>query len=59
MRYHRPLHWYAAPLRAAGLPIDPLDEPLPGAAFLAQQPAAYRRQQVVPSFLVLGAQRLG
>ena len=57
MRYHRPLHWYVAHLRAAGLLIDTLDEPLPGEEFGAQKPAAYCREQVVPSFLVLGAQK--
>lgn len=57
-RYHRPLGWYAARLREAGLLIDALDEPLPDDAFAVAKPEAYRRQFVAPSFLVLGARKV-
>ena len=59
MRYHRPLGWYAARLREAGLLIEALDEPRPDGAFAAAKPEAYRRQLVAPSFLVLGARKVG
>lgn len=57
MRYHRPLAWYAARLREAGLLIDTLDEPLPDDA-VARDPSSFiARQRIVPSFLILGAQK--
>jgi hypothetical protein len=59
MRYHRPLGWYAARLREAGLLIDALDEPRPDDAFAAAKPDDFRRQLVAPSFLVLGARKVG
>ena len=55
-RYHRPLEWYAARLREAGLLIDTLDEPLPDD--MAREPSAFvARQRVVPSFLILGSRK--
>lgn len=57
-RYHRPLGWYAARLREAGLPIDTLDEPLPDEGFAALKPRGHRRQLVAPSFLILGARKV-
>ena len=58
MRYHRPLNWYASRLREAQLLIDTLDEPVPDQVFAKQKPKAYRRQQVVPSFLIIGAHKM-
>ncbi len=58
MRYHRPLSWYAAQLREAGMLIDALEEPVGDAVFANQKPRAQRRQQTTPSFLVLGARKI-
>lgn len=56
--YNRPLGWYTARLREAGLAIDTLDEPLPDEEFAARRPRGQRRQLVAPSFLILGARRV-
>ncbi len=42
MRYHRPLSWYMAHLREAGILIDALEEPVGDAIFADQKPRAQR-----------------
>lgn len=58
MRYHRPLSWYMAHLRGAGMLIDALEEPVGDTIFADQKPRAQRRQQTTPSFLVFGASKV-
>ncbi|MBX6342180.1 MAG: hypothetical protein IRY97_06960, partial [Thermomicrobiaceae bacterium] len=57
--YHRPLGWYVERLVEAGLLVEALDEPLPDAAYQERWPDSYRRQQVTPSILVIGARKVG
>ncbi len=59
MRYHHPLSWYAARLREADLLIDTLDEPIGDDVLAREQPQSLQRRRIVPSFLVLGAVKVG
>lgn len=58
-RYHRPIGWYVSRLGEAGLPVEALDEPLPDEVFAAAEPEEYRRQQVIPFVMVIGARKVG
>jgi len=59
MRYHRPLSWYAARLREVGLLIDTLDEPIGDDVLAREKPQSLQRRRIAPSFLVLGAVKVG
>lgn len=59
MRYHRPLSWYAARLREVGLLIDTLDEPIGDEVLAREKPRSLPRRRIVPSFLILGAVKIG
>jgi hypothetical protein len=55
MRYHRPLSWYTARLRDAGLLIDTLDEPVGDEIFAREKQRSLEKRRIAPSFLILGA----
>jgi ubiquinone/menaquinone biosynthesis C-methylase UbiE len=55
MRYHRPLSWYATQLRAGGLLIDTLDEPVGDDVLAQERPRSAPHRRIAPSFLILGA----
>lgn len=58
-RFHRPLSWYAARLREAGLLIYALNEPTGDEQFAQLKPHGYSKQKLAPTFLVIGAMKLG
>lgn len=55
--YHRPLSWYIRAIRAAGLTLTDLDEPIPPPEFVAHEKPDGQWMTDVPLHIILQAQK--